>query len=221
MALYDFHMHTFLSDGELLPVELVRRCIVSGYTAMAITDHAGPGNAQFITSTLTREAQVVKQHWGIVVVPGVELTHVPASAIDEVARNAKFDGARLVVVHGETPVEPVEPGTNRAAILSSHVDILAHPGFLTEEEARIAAENGTFIEVTARRGHSLTNGHVVQVGRAAGVRFLVNSDTHSPGDILTETHARKVALGAGLREEELETILAGNPKLLLQKLGLG
>lgn len=221
MPLYDFHMHSFLSDGELLPVELVRRCIVNGYTAMAITDHAGPGNAQFLAATVTREAQIVRQHWGVTVIPGVELTHVPAAAIEEVARNAKFDGAKLIVVHGETPVEPVEPGTNRAAILSSHVDILAHPGFLTEEEARIAAENGTFIEVTARRGHCLTNGHVVQVGRAAGVKFLVNSDTHSPGDILSEAHARKVALGAGLREDELETALVHNPRLLLEKLGLG
>ncbi len=220
MPLYDFHMHTFHSDGELLPVELVRRCIVNGYTAMAITDHAGPGNIQMLAATISRDAVVIAEHWGFTVVPGVELTHVPASAIDSVAHQAKAEGARLVVVHGETPVEPVEPGTNRAAIESEYVDILAHPGFLTLEEAQLAAANGTYIEVTSRRGHSLTNGHVVQVGREAGVSFLVNSDTHSPSDIHTESFARRVALGAGLHEAELRDVLILNPLKLLGELGL-
>ena len=40
MPLYDFHAHSFFSDGELLPMELIRRAVVKGYTALAITDHA-------------------------------------------------------------------------------------------------------------------------------------------------------------------------------------
>ncbi len=37
--LYDFHTHTTLSDGVLLPMELIRRAIVNGYSALGISDH--------------------------------------------------------------------------------------------------------------------------------------------------------------------------------------
>lgn len=217
MPLYDFHMHTFLSDGALLPVELIRRCIVNGYTAMAITDHASASNLESILEALIREAEMVQRHWHFTMLPGVELTHVPPSAMDELAQQAKRLGAKVVVVHGETPVEPVEPGTNRAAIESAAVDILGHPGFLTEEEAALAAANGTFLEITSRRGHSLTNGHVARVGQAAGVKFLINSDTHSPGDIHTESFAYRVGLASGLPETEVAAAIGANARLLLER----
>ena len=44
--LYDFHTHTFLSDGVLSPVELIRRAVSNGYTAIAVTDHAGLGDQE-------------------------------------------------------------------------------------------------------------------------------------------------------------------------------
>ena len=61
MALFDFHMHTFLSDGELLPAELARRCIVNGYTAMAITDHASSSNVRFLAESVVREAELLQR----------------------------------------------------------------------------------------------------------------------------------------------------------------
>ena len=42
--MYDFHTHTFLSDGVLSPIELIRRAFVRGYRGMAVTDHVGLGN---------------------------------------------------------------------------------------------------------------------------------------------------------------------------------
>ena len=42
--MYDFHTHTFLSDGVLSPIELIRRALVQGYKVMAVTDHVGIGN---------------------------------------------------------------------------------------------------------------------------------------------------------------------------------
>ncbi len=42
-------------------------------------------------------------------------------------RLSKELGAEIVVVHGETSVEPVAPGTNNASVELSDVDILAHP----------------------------------------------------------------------------------------------
>ena len=219
-VLYDFHTHTFLSDGELSPVELIRRAAVRGYRVIGITDHAGPGNAEFIVRQLALDCAFCEKHWDITCLPGVELTHVPAAGIDDVARIARAAGAQIVVVHGETPVEPVEPGTNRAAIESPNVDVLGHPGLLTEEEARLAASNGTFLELSARGGHSLTNGHVARIARAAGAKLLVNSDTHSPRDLLTGEMARRVAIGAGLDAVMADMVLGVHPVQLLERLRL-
>lgn len=217
MPLYDFHTHTFFSDGDLLPTELVRRAIVKGYTAMAITDHASASNISQLVDSVRRDAELIQEHWGFTVLPGVELTHCPPASIAKMARQAKAQGAKLVVIHGETLVEPVPPGTNRASVECPDVDILAHPGLLTEEEARLARETGVLLEITSRRGHCLGNGNTATLARAAGASLVINSDTHTPGDLHTEEFARVVGLGAGLTEDELEAAMVRNPMKLLEK----
>ena len=217
--MYDFHTHTFLSDGVLSPIELIRRAYVRGYRAMAVTDHVGLGNVEFVLKTLIIDCAQATKRWDILVLPGVEITHVPKDDIDLVARTAKEMGAKLVAVHGETPVEPVEPGTNEAALRSDYVDVLAHPGLITYEEARLAAEKGIYLEVSARKGHSLTNGHVVKTAREAGAITVLDSDAHEPDDLLTPDIRHKVAKGAGLNDEEIQALLETNPQKLLAKLG--
>ena len=215
--LYDFHTHSFLSDGVLSPIELIRRAVVAGYTAMAVTDHAGPGNLEFVLDQLRRDCAVASEHWPIVALPGVEITHVPAATISGLARRARTAGAAVVIVHGETVVEPVEGGTNRAAIWCEDVDVLAHPGMLTAEEAAAAAARGCFLEVSARRGHAFANGHVVRTALAAGAPLVLDSDGHQPADLLSERFARAVLLGAGLPELDLAAVLEGNPRALLAR----
>jgi len=143
--------------------------------------------------------------------PGVELTHVPTEAIDETARKAKELGAWIVVVHGETTTEPVPEGTNKAAIISKHVDILAHPGYLTVEEAKLAAGNGTYLELSARKGHSSTNKHVAQVALKAGAKLLVNSDAHTDLDLLTPALVNTILTEANVPEDQFNYILSENP----------
>lgn len=213
--IYDFHTHSFLSDGELLPMELIRRCLTNGYTAMAITDHVSASTVERVVEEVKHDCEMAQRLWDFNVLPGVELTHVPAAGIAEVARKAKECGAQVVVVHGETVVEPVEPGTNRAAVECPDVDILAHPGFITLEEAEIAAANGVYLEITRRKGHSLTNGYIVQIARSAGAKMLVNTDSHAPGDLLSGSFAAVVARGAGLTESEINEVLYKNPQALL------
>jgi putative hydrolase len=157
-------------------------------------------------------------YWDIDAVAGVELTNVPAKSIDEMAGKAKELGAELVVVHGETIVEDVERDTNMEAVKSEYVDILAHPGILTIKEARLAAKNGVFLEITSRAGHDLTNGVVVNTGREAGARFLINSDAHSHLDLFTQGMQEKVGLGAGLKEDEVKEILGKNYRQLFKRI---
>ena len=220
MPLYDFHSHSFFSDGALLPMELIRRAHVQGYTALAITDHASASNLEDLVEKVRRDCDLAWEEWGFRVLPGVELTHCPPRAIAGLAARAKAVGAKIVVIHGETLVEPVPPGTNRASVECPDVDVLGHPGLLTEDEAALAAQNNVFLEITSRRGHCLGNGNTVALGRAAGARFLGNSDTHAPGDLHTDAFARTVALGAGLTPEEADAALYENPKRLLARVGV-
>ena len=217
--MYDFHTHTFLSDGVLAPVELIRRALLIGYRAIGVTDHVGLGNLEFVVKTLVKDCAQATKRWDILAVPGVEITYVPKEDIDLVARTAKELGARLVTVHGETIVEQVEPGTNEAAVRASEVDILAHPGLIGYDQARIAAENGVFLEVSARKGHSFTNGHVVKVAKEAGAAMVLDSDAHEPEDLLTPELTRSIALGAGLTEEEAHALIELSPQNLLARLG--
>lgn len=215
---YDFHTHTSISDGALSPLELVRRALINGYQAIAITDHVGIGYLERLVTETTADCILAQKHWNITAIPGVELTHVPAAAITETAKKAKELGAKLVIVHGETTAEPVEPGTNLVALKSPHVDILAHPGLLTLEEAKLAAANGIYLEITARKQHSTTNKHVADMARLAGAKLIINSDAHDEFDLLTPKLAYNIAQNAALNEAEITTALQSNPKALRQKL---
>ena len=214
--MYDFHTHTFLSDGVLSPVELIRRAHVNGYRVIAITDHVGHGNLEHVLKTLIKDCEMASRRWDIMALPGVEITHTPKEEIDRLAKEARAMGAKIVNVHGETVVEPVEPGTNMAAVTSEHVDILAHPGLVSAEAASTAARNGVFLEVSARKGHAFANGHVVRMAREAGARMVLDSDAHEPGDLLTRDFAMGVARGAGLSEQEAVALLEDAPRELLR-----
>lgn len=216
--LCDFHTHTLLSDGVLSPVELIRRAAVNNYTTVALTDHAATGTMERIIRETAEACALARSHWDILAIPGIELTHLPVKAIAETARRAKELGAWVVVVHGETIVEPVEKGTNLAAIQSPHVDILAHPGLLTPEEARLAADTGTFLEISARKGHCLTNGYVASLAQQMGANLLLNSDAHNEQDLLTESLADAIIHGAGLDDTACYQIRSVNPQALIDKL---
>ena len=217
---YDFHTHSTLSDGSLSPVELIRRAHVAGYEGLAITDHAGIGSLARFAQELSRDCALARKYWEIVALPGVELTHVPPAGIAEAAEAARQAGAWVVVVHGETVAEPVEKGTNLAAITCGLVDILAHPGLITLEEAKLAAEREVFLELSAKPDHAVANGHVARMARLAGARLIVDSDNHGL-DFLTPERVRRVVLGAGLNEEDLEEIANRNPLLLLRRVTEG
>ncbi len=215
---YDFHTHTSLSDGSLSPIELIRRALAKGYKAIALTDHVGIGYLDRIIREVAEDCALARAHWPILAIPGVELTHLPPRAIDAAARRAKELGAWLVVVHGESIIEPVEKGTNKAALQCPYVDILAHPGLITLEEAKLAATRGIFLELSARRGHSLANGHLAQLARLTGAKLLLNSDAHDEANLFTPPLARQIARAAGLDKKESDEILIANVQALLKRL---
>ena len=49
--------------------------------------------------------------------------------------------------------------------------------------------------------------------------MLVNTDSHAPGDLISDEMARKVALGAGLNIEDFRRIQENAKELVRKKLG--
>ena len=209
----DLHTHSIFSDGELLPSELVRRAVVHGYTAIAITDHVDFTNIEYVLDGI-RKTRYLEEVWDIRVLAGVEITHVPPQKIQALVDLARELGSEIVVVHGETLVEPVLPGTNRAAI-EAGADILAHPGLISKEDAMLAADVGVCLEITARCGHNRANGHVVRMAKEVGADMIVGTDSHSPEDLVTDEEALKIAMGAGLSEKHAQDVLFSKPLSLI------
>lgn len=209
----DLHTHTLFSDGELLPAELIQRADNMGHRGIALTDHVDSSNLDFVLPRVQGVVRDLNQHHRVKALAGVEITHVPPDLIAPLTRQARDMGADLVVVHGETIVEPVLPGTNRAAI-EAGVDILAHPGLISAEEVALAAQKGVILEISARKGHCLGNGHVVSLALTAGALLAVNTDTHAPSDLIDRAMAEEVALGAGVPQDKLAEVFASSERLL-------
>lgn len=191
---------------------------MQGYLGIALTDHVGTGSLERVIREVAEDCRVARSRWNIMALPGVELTHIPPDAIAEAARQAKELGASIVIVHGETLVEPVEPGTNLAAVQSGDVDILAHPGLLSLEEARLAGANGVLIEISARKGHCLTNGYIARLASATGMKLVLDSDAHDSPDLLTKTLAIEILRGSGLNDGEILEVMETNPLDLVARI---
>jgi len=212
-TMIDLHTHSLFSDGELIPAELVRRAVTRGYTAIAITDHADHSNLEFIVLNVLKTVKAIAPYVPIAVIPGVEITHVPPPLIADLVREARSIGATFVVIHGETIVEPVQEGTNRAGI-EAGADLIAHPGLITDEDLRLAKETGITLEITARKGHCLSNGHVAKKAAALGIPLTVNTDAHSPSDLISHDFAVEVLRSAGLDEDDVSRALSNAQRLV-------
>lgn len=214
----DLHTHTTFSDGVLIPAESARRAKKVGYSGIAITDHADSSNFQLIISNLLKfkeEFNSFSKDFKVII--GVELTHVLPSQIEKLTYLSRKEGADIVVVHGETIVEPVEEGTNAAAI-DACVDVLAHPGLISDELVQKAKDNNVYLEITTRKGHSLTNAHVARLALKYGTNLVINNDFHTPGDYFSLKMLENCLKGAGLDEEHIKAVFENNKNLFMNKL---
>lgn len=211
--MYDLHTHSLLSDGCLLPSEIARRYEEKGYKIIAITDHGDYSNIKTNARAIIEFCQNWPQSSKIKVLPGIELTHIPLEQFLPLTKFARKAGIKIIIGHGESLVEPVSAGTNRAALLSD-INILAHPGNISEADAELAKEKGIFLEITTRRGHAQGNSRVIEIARKIGVRLVINNDSHQPEDILSIDELRNAALSIGLSEEEINQIYKNEKEFL-------
>lgn len=215
----DFHTHSIFSDGALLPAALIREAEVRGHVALAITDHVDASNIEEVIRAMTHFEKEMRGKLPVKFIPGVEISYIKPEYILEYCRKARWLGAKLIVVHGESPVEPVYPGTNHVAVKEKElVDILAHPGNITEEDSILAAKNEVYLELTSRRGHREGNRHVAEFARRYGAKLLVNTDGHSENDLITQEQAFNLCKEAGLSDEEAIKAIRDNPQELLKRI---
>lgn len=203
----DLHTHSTFSDGELIPAELIRRMASKGNEGVAITDHADFSTISMILSNLSKLKEF---EFDIDFLIGVEITHVPPRLIGKAVELAWKEGAEIVIVHGETIAEPVAEGTNLFA-LEEEINILAHPGIISEEEAEKARENGIFLEISTRKGHCLANGHIARMAEKYSCDVVLSTDAHSPLDIIDDSTAKRVILGSGI--SDWKKVLENNVRL--------
>jgi histidinol phosphatase-like PHP family hydrolase len=211
----DLHTHTLFSDGELLPSELVRRAEVIGYKAIALTDHVDSSNIDFIVPRIVKVCKKLNEYWNIRAIPGVEITHAPLKEIKPLIKYARRNGAKIIVVHGETISEPVIPGTNLSAI-EAGCDILAHPGYISKEDVILAKKLGVDLELTTRKSHSATNKHLFKLAKSIGAKLVLNTDSHSPGDLITDKLARYILTQLGLNKEDITKIAVNSMALVIK-----
>ena len=203
--MYNLHSHSFLSDGVLLPSEIAVRYLVKGYKTIAITDHVDYSNIDTTVAAIVKFCRKWPKKYPIAVLPGIELTHIPPEQFKPLSKYARKKGIKVIVAHGETIVEPVIKGSNRAA-LEADIDILAHPGLISDKEIMLAKKRGIFLEITSRRGHSSTNRHVAERAKKFGARLILNNDSHDPKDIISTEKLIKVGIKAGLNRKEIKDI---------------
>lgn len=202
---YNLHAHTFLSDGELLPSEVAVRYMDAGYKVIAITDHVDYSNIRFITKAVLEFCSEWPKNSAIKVLPGIELTHLPPEQFKPLANYARKQGIKIIIAHGETRIEPVVKYTNKLAILAG-IDILAHPGLISDHDTLLAKKKQVFLEVTSRRGHADTNNHVIKQAHKFGAKLILNHDSHAPEDIISPVQLIDAAIQAGLTKNEIEKI---------------
>src|SRR3989338_3465070 len=212
----NLHTHTLLSDGALLPSEVAVRYKSLGYKVIAITDHADYCN---IKSTVAAILNFTR-HWpkssGIKVLHGIELTHLPLEQFKPLANYSRKAGIKIIIAHGETLAEPVIKGTNRAA-LEAGIDILAHPGLISDEDVKLAKKNGVFLEITVRKGHCDTNCHVVERALKLGAKLILNNDSHEPEDIISPQELTKMGIKSGLSQKDVDKIYKDTEKFIKEK----
>jgi len=216
--MYNLHAHSLLSDGVLLPSEVAVRYAAAGYKVIAITDHVDYSNIELTVKSIVEFSCRWPKTEKIKVLAGIELTHLPLEQFAPLAKYARKQGVKVIIGHGETLVEPVIKGTNRAA-LEADIDILAHPGLISDEDVKLAKKRGIFLEITSRKGHSDTNAHVVECALRVDAKLILSNDSHEPKDIIRPEELNHVGLSAGLIPEQINKVYEEVEKFILRKEG--
>jgi DNA polymerase (family 10) len=193
----DLHTHTDLTDGVASLQDMVAAAARRGYAYYAITDHAPNLFFQRMTDEkmLAQREQVRALDSEIELLHGTELNIAPDGSVDwDEEFLAGFDIC-VASVHSNFDLPRAEM-TRRfvTACENPRVNIIGHPTTRRigrrppvdvdfGELFRACARTGTALEINASPQRlDLPSDHI-RAARDAGVKFAIDSDAHSVGDL--------------------------------------
>jgi len=191
--LCELHAHTTWSDGALTPAELVDLYGSAGFDVLAITDHVvrDPPGAQALAAAdhpayleeVEREAERAAALYGLLVIPGLELTYDDADP--RLAAHAVAVGLREHIdLDGGFDGALTAARDRGAALIAAHPYELGELGTTSRTTARWAEEPEWAADAVDR--FELCNRHdfFAWVARAR-LPVVANGDFHRPEHLAT------------------------------------
>lgn len=194
------HNHTTSSDGRMTLEELAREAERRGYQYIAVTDHsgglgvAGGLNSNRIRKQIEEIRAFNESQKGIPVFAGSEVDIRADGTLDFPDEILEQLDVVIAAVHSSLE-QPREKITQRicAALENPNVDILAHPSgrligrrpAMDVDWERVfakAAETGTILEINSHYLRLDLNDRHIREAARYGVRFSLDTDTHSVDD---------------------------------------
>jgi DNA polymerase (family X) len=217
----DLQMHTTESDGEGTLDAMAEACRARGYAYCAITDHS-----KRVTMAMGLDAKRLRAQWkaidawnagaaGFTVLKSVEL---------DILENGKLDLPDDVLAEADYVVASIHYGMTQGegqltkrllgAIRHPFVDAIGHPtGRLVgkresyaidfQRVARAAAEAGCLLELDGHPERMDLPDTMAAAAKALGVRFVLSTDSHHPGNLPFMRYAVDLARRAGLEAGDI------------------
>jgi len=215
----DLHTHTNLTDGIESLEDMVAAAVKRGYQYYAVTDHAPDLVMQQMTDEkmLMQRQQVaaLQDRAGLTLLHGSELNIGPDGSVDwEAGFLAGFDIC-VASVHSHFDQDRATM-TERfiAAAENPYVNIIGHP--LTRKLGRrppvdvdldalyeACARTGTALEINASPARMDLPPEDIGAARDRGVKFSIDSDAHSLGDLNNIPYGVASARLGGLTDDDV------------------
>ena len=79
----------------------------------------------------------------------------------------------------------------------------------------LAKKRGVALEITTRKGHCQGNPHVAKLAKRCGAKLVLNTDTHTPENLLTMELIAETLIACGLPKTDY-VIMQKNAKELIK-----
>jgi DNA polymerase (family 10) len=193
----DLHTHTNLTDGVASLEEMIRQAEPKGYAYYAVTDHAPNLIMQRMTDEkmLAQRARLAALASSMVLLHGTELNIAPDGSVDW--DEDFLSGFDMCVASVHSHFDQDRRAMTKRFIVACenpYVNIIGHP--LTRKIGRrppvdvdlgelfkACAKTGTALEVNASPARLDLPGDYIRQARDAGVKFAIDTDAHSFGDL--------------------------------------
>ena len=217
----DLQMHTSATDGKGTIEDMAHAARALGYEYIAITDHS-----KRVTMALGLDAKRLREQWkaidawnassrGFTILRSVEL---------DILENGKLDLPDDVLADADYVVATIHYGLNqgekeltrRLVGAAEHpwVDAIGHPtgrlvgkrepyAFDFEALCRACAATGCLLELNGHPERMDLPDTLAAAGKQHGVRFVLSTDSHQPGNLPFMKYAVYLARRAGLEAGDI------------------